>query len=144
MKQPDVSEGEPASELISKRIAGLADWRGKTLGKVRKLIQQSDPDVVEEWKWVTPTKPGMPVWSHDGIICTGETYKDKVKLTFAKGAALKDPARFFNSSLDGNARRAIDIFEGGEVNESALKALIRQAVVLNTAGKLKPAEKAKA
>jgi hypothetical protein len=144
MKQPDISEGEPASELISKRIADLADWRGETLGKVRKLILQADPDVIEEWKWVSPTKPGTPVWSHDGIICTGETYKDKVKLTFAKGAALKDPARLFNSSLDGNARRAIDIFEGGEVNESALKALIRQAVVLNTAGKLKPAEKAKA
>ena len=111
---------------------------------MRKLIQQADPDVVEEWKWVTPTKPGTPVWSHDGIVCTGETYKDKVKLTFAKGAALKYPARLFNSSLDGNARRAIDIFEGEEVDESAFKALIREAAALNSAGKLKPAKKAKA
>ena len=144
MKKPDTSEGELASELISKRIADLGDWRGETIGRMRKLIQQADPTVVEEWKWVTPTKPGTPVWSHDGIICTGESYKDKIKLTFAKGAALTDPARLFNSSLDGNARRAIDIFEGGEVDESAFKALIRQAVALNSAAKLKPAKKAKA
>ena len=137
-------QGRPASELISKRIADLNDWRGETLSRMRKLIQQADPDVVEEWKWVTPTKPGTPVWSHDGIICTGETYKDKVKLTFAKGAAPKDPARLFNASLDGNARRAIDIFEAAEIDEAAFQALIRQAVALNSAGKLKPAKKAKA
>ena len=144
MKNQDAGQGPQASDLITKRIADLGDWRGETLGRMRKLIQQAAPTVVEEWKWVTPTKPGTPVWSHDGIICTGESYKDKVKLTFAKGAALKDPARLFNSSLDGNARRAIDIFEGGEVDESAFKALIREAVALNSAGKLKPAKKAKA
>ena len=144
MNKPDANQAQPASVLISRRIADLGDWRGKTLGRMRKLIQQADPDVIEAWKWVTPTKPGTPVWSHDGIICTGESYKDKVKLTFAKGAALKDPARLFNSSLDGNARRAIDIFEGGEVDESAFKALIREAAALNSAGKLKPAKKAKA
>ena len=144
MKKPDVSQAQPASVLLSNRIADLGDWRGATLGRMRKLIQQADPGVVEEWKWVTSTKPGTPVWSHDGIICTGESYKDKVKLTFAKGAALKDPARLFNSSLDGNARRAIDIHEGEEIDEAAFKALIRQAVALNSAGKLKPAKKAKA
>ena len=144
MKKPDASQAQPASVLLSNRIADLGDWRGATLGRMRKLIQQADPDVVEEWKWVTSTKPGTPVWSHDGIICTGESYKDKVKLTFAKGAALKDPARLFNSSLDGNARRAIDIHEGEEIDEAAFKALIRQAVALNSAGKLKPAKKAKA
>ena len=144
MKKPDVSQAQPASVLLSNRIADLGDWRGETLGRMRKLIQQADPDGVEEWKWVTPTKPGTPVWSHDGIICTGESYKDKVKLTFAKGAALKDPAGLFNSSLDGNARRAIDIFEADEVDESAFMALFRQAVALNSAGKLKPAKKAQA
>ena len=144
MKNSDAGHGPPASELISKRIADLGDWRGKTLSRMRKLIQQADPDVVEEWKWVTPTKPGTPVWSHDGIICTGESYKDKVKLTFAKGASLTDPARLFNASLDGNARRAIDIFEAAEIDEAAFKALIRQAVALNSEGKLKPAKKAKA
>ena len=144
MKKPDASEAQPASVLISKRIADLGDWRGATLGRMRKLIQQADPGVVEEWKWVTSTKPGTPVWSHDGIICTGESYKDKVKLTFAKGAALKDPAGLFNASLDGNARRAIDIFEAGEVDEAAFKALILQAVALNSAGKLKSAKKAQA
>jgi hypothetical protein len=128
---------QPASALISKRIAELGDWRGKTLGRMRTLIQSADPDVVEEWKWVKPTKPGTPVWSHDGIICTGESYKSVVKLTFAKGASLKDPARLFNSSLDGNVRRAIDIHEGEEVDESAFKALVRQAVALNRAGKSK-------
>ncbi len=110
---------------------------------MRKLIQQADPAVVEEWKWVSPTKPGTLVWSHDGIICTGEPYKDKVKLTIATGAALKDPARLFNASLDGNARRAIDIFEGREVDEAAFNGLVRQAIGLNSAGKLKPAKKAK-
>ena len=132
-----VAAQESASALISKRIAELADWRGKTLGRVRKLIKEADPGVVEEWKWVKPTKPGTPVWSHDGIICTGESYKNAVKLTFAKGASLKDPARLFNSSLDGNVRRAIDIHEGEEVDESAFTALVRQAVALNRAGKSK-------
>src|SRR6266508_1217970 len=127
-----------ASDLISKRIAELGDWRGKALGRMRKLIKESDPDVVEEWKWVKPTKPGTPVWSHDGIICTGESYKNVVKLTFAKGASLKDPARLFNSSLDGNVRRAIDIHEGEEVDASAFKALVRQAVAHNSSGKSKP------
>ena len=128
---------QSASELISNRIAELDDWRGATLARMRKLIQQADPDVVEEWKWVKPTKPGTPVWSHDGIICTGESYKKVVKLTFAKGASLKDPARLFNSSLDGNVRRAIDIHEGESVDESAFTALIRQAVALNRSGKSK-------
>jgi hypothetical protein len=122
-----------ASELISKSIADLGDWRGNTLGRMRKLITEADPDVVEEWKWM-----GTPVWSHDGIICTGESYKSVVKLTFAKGASLTDRARLFNSSLDGNVRRAIDIHEGEEVDASAFKALVRQAVALNTSGKSKP------
>ena len=137
MKKPDASQGQPASELISKRIAELGDWRGKTLSRMRTLIKKADPDVVEEWKWVKPTKPGTPVWSHDGIICTGESYKAVVKLTFAKGASLKDPARLFNSSLDGNVRRAIDIHEGEEVDEFAFKALVRQAIALNRSGKSK-------
>src|ERR1044071_9216233 len=136
MKKSGVSEGQSASQLISKKIAELADWRGATLGRMRKLIREADPDVVEEWKWM-----GTPVWSHDGIICTGESYKSVVKLTFAKGASLKDPARLFNSSLDGNARRAIDILEGKMVDEAAFKTLIRQAVELNSAGKKKPAKK---
>jgi hypothetical protein len=118
-----------ASELISKRIADLGDWRGKTLSRMRKLIKEADPDVVEEWKWM-----GTPIWSHDGIICTGESYKSVVKLTFAKGASLTDKARLFNASLDGNVRRAIDIHEGEEVDESAFKALVRRAVALNTSG----------
>ena len=143
MKKSDASQGQSAAELISKRIAELGDWRGKTLSRMRTLIKDADPDVVEEWKWVKPTKPGTPVWSHDGIICTGESYKSVVKLTFAKGASLKDPARLFNSSLDGNVRRAIDIHEGEEVDESAFKALIRQAVALNGSGKSKPSKKAK-
>jgi hypothetical protein len=138
MKKSGASESQSASELISKRIAELGDWRGKTLGRMRKLIKQADPDVVEEWKWM-----GTPVWSHDGIICTGESYKDKVKLTFAKGASLKDPAHLFNSSLDGNVRRAIDIEIGKEVDESAFKALIREAVALNSLGKSKRRKKAK-
>jgi hypothetical protein len=144
MKKSDASAGPPASELISKKIAELGDWRGKTLGRMRKLIKEADPAVVEEWKWVKPTKPGTPVWSRDGIICTGESYKAVVKLTFAKGASVKDPARLFNSSLDGNMRRAIDIHEGEEVDASAFKALIRQAIAVNSSGKSKPSKKAKA
>ena len=137
MKKSGASQGQPASDLISNRIAELGDWRGETLGRMRTLIKEADPDVVEEWKWVKPTRPGTPVWSHDGIICTGESYKSVVKLTFAKGASLKDPARLFNSSLDGNVRRAIDIHEGEAVDESAFKALVRQAVALNRSGKSK-------
>jgi hypothetical protein len=137
MKKSDASQGQPASKLISKRIAGLGDWRGKTLSRMRSLIKKADPDVVEEWKWVKPTKPGTPVWSHDGIICTGESYKSIVKLTFARGASLKDPARLFNSSLDGNVRRAIDIHDGEKVDEAAFTALVRQAVALNRSGKSK-------
>jgi hypothetical protein len=130
-----------ASELISKRIAELGDWRGKALARMRKLIKEADPDVVEEWKWM-----GTPVWSHDGILCTGESYKDKVKLTFAKGASLKDPAKLFNASLDGNTRRAIDIPIGKEVDGPAFKALVREAVALNGSAKKKsrPKKKAKA
>src|SRR4029453_18439488 len=127
MKKSGASQGQSASELISQRIAELADWRGKTLSRMRKLIKAADPDAVEEWKWM-----GTPIWSHDGIICTGESYKKGVKLTFAKGASLKDPAHLFNSSLEGNTRRAIDIQEGEEVKESAFKALVREAVALNT------------
>src|SRR5437762_2771282 len=143
MKNSGASQGQSASELISKRIAELGDWRGETLGRMRKLIEEADPDVVEEWKWVKPKTPGTPIWSHDGIICTGESYKSVVKLTFAKGASLKDPARLFNSSLDGNVRRAIDLHEGDEINESAFKALVRQAVALNSSGKSKAAKKPK-
>jgi len=138
MKKAGASQGQAASELISKRIAELGGWRGEILSRMRKLIQEADPDVVEEWKW-----RGVPVWSHDGILCTGESYKNVVKLTFANGASLKDPARLFNSSLDGNTRRAIDIHEGEEVDESALKALVRQAVALNSSGKAKAAKKTK-
>src|SRR5438034_11491357 len=135
MKKSGSTEGPSASELISTRIAELGDWRGETLSRMRTLIKAADPDVVEEWKWVKPTTPGTPVWSHDGIICTGESYKSVVKLTFAKGASLKDPARLFNSSLDGNARRAIDIHEGEEVDGSAFKVLVRQAVALNSSAR---------
>ena len=138
MKKSVASQSQSASELISNKIADLGDWRGESLSRMRKLVKEADPDVVEEWKWM-----GTPVWSHDGIICTGESYKDKVKLTFAKGASLKDPARLFNSSLDGNVRRAIDILEGEEVAASAFKALVRQAVALNSAGKAKPSKKIK-
>ena len=141
MKKSGASQGQSASELISKRIAELGDWRGKTLSRMRKVIKDADPDVVEEWKWVKATKPGTPVWSHDGIICTGESYKNVVKLTFAKGASLKDPARLFNSSLEGNTRRAIDIHEGEDVDASAFKALIRQAITFNSSGKSKPSKK---
>jgi len=143
MKKSGASQGQSASELISHRIAELGDWRGETLSRMRKLIKEADPDVVEEWKWIKPTKPGTPVWSHDGIICTGESYKNVVKLTFAKGASLRDPARLFNSSLDGNARRAIDIHEGEAVDESAFKALVRQAVARNGAVTSRPSKKAK-
>src|SRR6187397_412115 len=134
MKKSGASEDQSAPQLISERIAELGDWRGKILARMRTLIKQADPDVVEEWKWVKPTRPGTPVWSHGGIICTGESYKSVVKLTFAKGASLKDPARLFNSSLDGNVRRAIDLHEGEEVDAGAFKALIRAAVALNTSG----------
>ena len=137
MKESNAREGQSASALISKRIAELGDWRGNTLRRMRTLIKEADPEVVEEWKWAMPTKPGIPVWSHDGIICTGESYKSVVKLTFARGASLKDPARLFNSSLDGNVRRAIDIHEGEDVDESAFKALVRQAVALNRSGRSK-------
>ena len=142
MKKPSTRQDESASELISKRIAFLDDWRGNTLSRMRALIKDADPDVVEEWKWVKPTNPGTPVWSHDGIICTGECYKSVVKLTFAKGAALNDPARLFNASLDGNVRRAIDIREGEAVDASAFKVLVRAAVALNRAGKAKSSKKA--
>ena len=138
MQKSGASEGQSASDLISLRIAELGDWRGETLRKMRMLIKAADPDVVEEWKWM-----GTPVWSHDGIICTGESYKKVVKLTFAKGAALEDQARLFNSSLDGNVRRAIDISEGEEVDESAFKALVRQAIALNSSGKAKPSKTTK-
>ncbi|HEV8205733.1 MAG TPA: DUF1801 domain-containing protein [Acidimicrobiia bacterium] len=134
MRESDSNEGQSASERIDKRIAELGDWRGETLSRMRKLIKEADSDVVEEVKWVKPTNPGTPTWSHDGIICTGETYKSVVKLTFAKGASLKDPAKLFNSSLEGNTRRAIDIHEGEKVDASAFKALIRAAVALNTSG----------
>ena len=134
MKKPGSTEGQSASALIDERIAGLGDWRGETLSRMRKLIKEAAPDVVEEWKWM-----GTPVWSHDGIICTGESYKSIVKLTFAKGASLKDPATLFNSSLDGNTRRAIDIHEGEEIDGAAFKALIRAAITLNTSvGKARP------
>ena len=139
MKKSDASQGQSASELISKRIAELKDWRGKTLSRMRTLIKKAVPDVVEEWKWVKPTKPGTPVWSHDGIICTGESYKSVVKLTFAKGASLQDPSGLFNSSLEGNTRRAIDFHEGDKIDEKALKALIRAAVALNSSKRPKNA-----
>nr|MDO8098142.1 DUF1801 domain-containing protein [Candidatus Njordarchaeota archaeon] len=125
-------KGESPSQRIDTRIKELGDWRGKTLSQLRSLIKQADPAVVEEWKWQKPTNPGVPVWSHDGMICTGETYKDHVKLTFPKGAQMKDPKKLFNSSLEGNTRRAIDFHEGDTVDEAAFKALIREAVALNT------------
>jgi hypothetical protein len=134
MTASDSNEGTSASERIDERIAELGDWRGETLSRMRKLVKEADPDAVEEVKWVKKTSPGTPTWSHDGIICTGETYKSVVKLTFAKGASLSDPAQLFNSSLEGNTRRAIDIREGEKVDPSAFKALIRAAVALNTSG----------
>src|SRR5688572_22396430 len=129
---------ESASARIDEKIKELGDWRGKTLAKVRKVIHEADPEIVEEWKWVKPTNPGTPVWSHGGIVCTGETYKSVVKMTFAKGAALKDPSGLFNSSLGGNLRRAIDIHEGEKIDEAALKNLIRAAVALNLEATSKP------
>jgi hypothetical protein len=131
------------SQFIDARIADLGDWRGETLGRMRTLIKEADPDVVEELKWVKPSSPGTPVWSHDGIICTGESYKGVVKLTFAKGASLEDPARLFNASLDGNARRAIDIHQGEDVDASDFKALVREAVALNGSGKSSSSKQAK-
>jgi hypothetical protein len=126
MKKSGSRKSESPSQLIDEKIKELGDWRGKTLGRLRTLVKEADPDVVEEWKW-----RGVPVWSHDGLICTGETYKNVVKMTFAKGAALQDPSSLFNSSLEGNTRRAIDFHEGDKINEKALKALIRAAVTLN-------------
>jgi len=139
MKNSGTSQDRPASELISERIAELGDWRGRTLSRMRRLIKDADPDAVEEWKWM-----GTPVWSHDGILCTGESYKNVVKLTFAKGASLEDPVGLFNSSLEGNVRRAIDIHEGEEVDEAAFKALVLEAVALNSLNKRRAAKKAKA
>jgi hypothetical protein len=138
MKKPEAPAGKSASDFISQRIAELGDWRGETLSRMRELIRQADPEAVEEWKWL-----GTPVWSHDGIICTGESYKKVVKLTFARGASLKDPKRLFNSSLDGNVRRAIDIHEGEVVDAAAFKSLVRQAVELNHTHKSKPPKRAR-
>ena len=134
---------QSASPMIDEKIKALGDWRGKTLAKVRAIIHEADPEIVEEWKWVKATNPGTPVFSHNGIVCTGETYKSVVKMTFAKGAALKDPVGLFNSSLDGNVRRAIDIHEGDKIDEVALKDLIRAAVALNLKGKSSPKSKPK-
>jgi hypothetical protein len=138
MRTPTSDEGRPAAELIDEKIASLGDWRGQTLGRMRKLIKEADPDVVEEWKWM-----GTPVWSHGGIICTGESYKAVVKLTFLKGASLDDPAKLFNASLEGNARRAIDIHEGETLDATAFKALIRAAIALNASGAKAKAKRAK-
>src|SRR5215475_12447655 len=132
---------ESASAVIDQKIKELGDWRGKTLAKVRDIVHKADPEIVEEWKWAKATSPGVPVWSHEGIVCTGETYKNAVKLTFAKGASLKDPTGLFNSSLEGNVRRAIDIHEGEKINEAALKDLMREAVALNQKGKSKGKKK---
>ena len=139
MEKRAPNQGQSESEMITEKIATLGGWRGQTLAQMRRLILEAAPDGVETWKWM-----GTPVWEHNGILCTGESYKDKIKLTFAKGASLKDPARLFNSSLDGNARRALDIFEGDEVDAASFKALIREAVALNGVSKAKPAKKAKA
>ncbi|ABF44833.1 hypothetical protein Dgeo_0531 [Deinococcus geothermalis DSM 11300] len=132
MEPPEANQGQSAADLISRRIAELGDWRGETLGRIRQLIRNADPDIVEEWKW------GVPVWSHGGIICTGEAYKNAVKLTFPRDASLDDPAHLFNASLDGKVRRAIDLHEGEDVDEAAFQALIRQAVSLGGSGKAKP------
>jgi len=137
MKSTASAGGDSASENITRRIHDLGGWRGETLANVRRLIHDADPDIVEEWKWVKPSKPGTPVWSHDGIVCTGESYNQAVKLTFARGASLDDPKKLFNSSLEGNARRAIDIHEGEKINEAAFKALIRSAVAANSAARKK-------
>jgi len=136
MKKPGAVES--ASALIDEKIKELGDWRGKTLARVREIILAADPEIIEEWKWVKATNPGTPVWSRGGIVCTGETYKDHVKMTFAKGAALEDPSGLFNSSLEGNVRRAIDLHQGDKIDEAALKDLIRAAVALNLLGKSKP------
>jgi len=136
MKRPALPES--ASEMIDAKIKELGDWRGKMLAKVREIIREADPEIVEEWKWKKASSPGTPVWSHGGLVCTGETYKNVVKMTFAKGAQLKDPSRLFNSSLDGNVRRAIDIHEADKVDAAALKDLVRAAVAINLKGKSKP------
>jgi hypothetical protein len=141
VKKSGGSQEPSASERISDRVADLGDWRGKTLSRMRKLIHAADPDVVEEWKWAKPTHPGTPVWSHDGMICTGEVYKSVVKLTFARGASLNDPKGLFNASLDGNVRRAIDIHEGEVVDASAFKSLVRQAIAVNQSGLARPTAK---
>jgi hypothetical protein len=139
----EIVPAESAPAVIDARIKELKDWRGKTLARVREIIREADPEIVEEWKWAKATSPGVPVWSHSGIVCTGETYKNAVKMTFAKGAQLKDPSGLFNSSLEGNVRRAIDIHEGDKIDEAALKDLIRAAVALNLHGKTKPRPKSK-
>jgi len=138
MKTRATTTGESPSRLIDARIRELGDWRGQTLARVREIIRAADPGIVEEWKWVKPTHPGTPVWSHGGLVCTGETYKNIVKMTFARGAALKDPSALFNASLEGNVRRAIDIHDGDTIDEAALKDLVRAAVALNLKGKPKP------
>ena len=137
MTKASTGEEKSASELISERIAELGDWRGDVLGRVRKLVKEADPEIEEEWKWAKASSPGTPVWSHNGIVCTGESYKNVVKFTFAKGASLKDPAGLFNASMDGNVRRAIDIHEGDKLDGPTLKGLIRAAVALNASGKKK-------
>ena len=135
MKRSASPEANSASELISKRISDLGDWRGETLARIRELVKEADPEIVEEWKWAKSSSPGTPVWSHNGLVCTGETYKNVVKLTFAKGASLKDPSRLFNSSLDGKVRRAIDLRQDEKLNEPGFKELIRAAVALNLKSK---------
>ena len=140
---PKAARMESPSASIDQKIKELGDWRGQTLARVREMVHEADPEIVEEWKWAKATSPGIPVWSHGGIVCTGETYKNTVKVTFAKGAALQDPSRLFNSSLEGNLRRAIDIHEGDQIDEAALKDLIRAAVALNLEGKSKPSFKPK-
>lgn len=141
MNPASASSGEAASANITKRIRELGDWRGETLAHVRRLIHDADPDVEEEWKWVKPSNPGTPVWSHDGIICTGESYKEVVKLTFARGASIEDPKRLFNASLEGNVRRAIDLRKGEKIDEAAFKQLIRAAVAANSAARAQRAKK---
>jgi hypothetical protein len=132
MKPTSLPDGETASANITKRIEELGDWRGETLARIRRLIHDADPDIQEEWKWEKPKSPGVPVWAHDGIVCTGETYKQVVKLTFARGAFIEDPKKLFNSSLEGNTRRAIDLRKGEKINEAAFKQLIRAAVAANS------------
>ena len=143
MKPTSRPNGEAASANITKRIEELGDWRGETLAHVRQLIHDADPDIQEEWKWEKPKSPGIPVWSHDGIVCTGESYKQVVKLTFARGASIKDPQKLFNSSLEGNTRRAIDLREGEKIDEAAFKQLIRAAVAANSAARAQRAAKKK-